>query len=186
MFVENLNNVIRNRKSIYPSQYNGKEIPLKLIKSLLENANTAPTHKLTQPWLFNVFAGESKTYLLDEIILINKDSINEKKKKILKEKFEKTSHIICICMQRSDDKLIPEWEEIAATSMAVQNLWLSCTANKIGCYWSTPKYINKLNSFLNLKINQRCLGFIYTGLYDKLPKFSTPRDKIENKTTWNL
>jgi nitroreductase len=186
MISENFNSVIRNRKSIYPSQYNGQEIPIKLIKELLENANTAPTHKLTQPWLFKVFAGEKKTLLLNEIYKINKDKISDKKIKSLKEKFNNTSHIICVCMQRSDEKLIPEWEEIAATSMAVQNIWLTCTANKIGCYWSTPKYSNKLNSFLKLEKNQKCLGFIYTGLYDNLPNIKTPRLDINSKTTWNL
>ena len=30
------------------------------INILLENANHAPSHKLTQPWFFKVYKGESK------------------------------------------------------------------------------------------------------------------------------
>ena len=36
-------------------------------------------------------------------------------------------------MDRNTENLIPEWEEIAAVSMSVQNMWLTCTANEIGC-----------------------------------------------------
>ena len=41
--------------------------------------------------------------------------------------------------------MVPEWEEIAAVSMAVQNMYLTCTANNIGCYWSSPKIVDHLN-----------------------------------------
>ena len=61
-------------------------------------------------------------------------------------------------------------EEIAAVAMSVQNMWLTCSANNIGCYWSSPKIISELNMFLKLKENQKCLGLFYIGKYDDLPK----------------
>ena len=39
----------------------------------------------------------------------------------------------------------------SATAMAVQNMWLTCVEYEIGCYWSTPKYIDKMNDFFMLK-----------------------------------
>ena len=42
-----------------------------------------------------------------------------KEKKIL-DKCNKSKFIIAICMKRDDKDLIPEWEEITSTSMAVQ------------------------------------------------------------------
>ena len=35
------------------------------------------------------------------------------------------------------DKSLPKMEEVAAVSMAVQNMWLTATAHGVGCYWST-------------------------------------------------
>ena len=51
---------IKKRRSILPNQFNGQPINRETIVELLNNANTAPTHKLTQPWIFKVFSGKSK------------------------------------------------------------------------------------------------------------------------------
>lgn len=39
----------------------------------------------------------------------------------------KPNHVVC-AGQANPDKLQPEWEEMAATSCAVQNMWLQGTA----------------------------------------------------------
>ena len=89
-------------------------------------------------------------------------------------------------MKRDKENSVPEWEEIAATSMAVQNMWLTCTAHDIGCYWSTPKYVKKMNNFFKLKENERCLGFFYMGKYDHSDLISKERESVFDKTEWNL
>jgi nitroreductase len=89
-------------------------------------------------------------------------------------------------MKRDLKESVPEWEEIAATAMAVQNMWLTCVDFKIGCYWSTPKYTIKMDHFFKLKKNERCLGFFYMGKYDHLNIKSKPRESIIEKTEWNL
>ena len=81
--------------------------------------------------------------------------------------------------------LVPEWEEIAATSMAVQNIWISCVnSDKIGGYWSTPKEINKLSEFLQLKNQEQVLGLFYLGRYDSKKERITNRKKIESDIDW--
>lgn len=87
-------------------------------------------------------------------------------------------------MNRDVKNIIPEWEELAAVSMSVQNMWLTCTAYKLGCYWSSPSVINQLGNFLDLQSNQRCLGFFYIGQYDDLPERNLKRDKIDDKVEW--
>lgn len=87
-------------------------------------------------------------------------------------------------MDRNTENLIPEWEEIAAVSMSVQNMWLTCTANEVGCYWSSPAIINSLNNFLQLKSNQRCLGLFYMGKYDELSQNNIIKKSIKEKVTW--
>tara|TARA_B100000902_G_scaffold208214_1_gene198235 strand:+ start:4428 stop:5012 length:585 start_codon:yes stop_codon:yes gene_type:complete len=177
-----ISEIIRSRKSIYPREFNGQQIPDEIIMEILSNANYAPTHKMTQPWLFKIFSDLSKSKLLEKIIEIDKD-ISEKKIKKLKTKFEKSSHIICICMQTNKD-LLPEWEEIAATSMAIQNIWISCVNSNIGGYWSTPKFITKINSFLSLKENEKCLGFFYIGIHNSKSITRNNRDNITEKVEW--
>ena len=182
---DKFNKIIRKRRSIFPIQLNGEIIDDSVIKEIVFNANTAPTHKMTQPWLFKIFSSLSKRKLADEILRLkfgNEIPKNEKEK--LRKKFNLTSHIICICLDRSDENLIPEWEEIAAVSMSVQNMWLTCTANNLGCYWSSPKIISELGAFLDLKNNQKCLGLFYIGKYNELPKRSLNKKDIDEKVEW--
>ena len=181
MINKKISSIIQSRKSIYPNEFNGKIIKEDVIMQLLENANYAPTHKMTQPWRFKVFCNNSKKKLLDEIV--KNKIVTENKKNKLENSFNKSSHIICICMKKNKD-LLPEWEEIAATAMAVQNLWISCVNSNIGGYWSTPKYINKLRTFLKLNADEICLGFFYLGVHDSKKTNKTRRDNISDKIQW--
>ena len=174
---------IKQRRSIFPHQFNGKMIDKKTILALLESANKAPSHKLTQPWFFKIFSEKSKKKLANELIK-NHHSKSELFNKKTYAKFELSSHIICVCMRRDENESIPEWEEIASTAMAVQNMWISCVNSKIGGYWSTPKTIKKLHKFLNLSQNERCLGLFYLGIYDSLDPRILPRKDIKDDIEW--
>ena len=88
-------------------------------------------------------------------------------------------------MKRDSRKTVPEWEEIAATAMAVQNMWLTCAANNIGCYWSTPKYTSLMNDFFKLKDGERSLGFFYLGKFNHSKIEAKQRISIDDKTEWN-
>ena len=183
-----LDQIIKIRRAIYPNMYTGKKVSKKLIEKALENANYAPTHKLTQPWLFKIYSGVSKKELGKEMVSLYKKEITGKiiiKSRIEKifEKCEKSDYIICICMKRSSYKIIPEWEEIAAVSMSVQNMWLTCYANNIGSYWSTPSFLKEYGDLINLNENETSLGFFFMGVYNhkESPKL---RDDINSKVDW--
>ena len=177
-----ISNIIRARRSTYPKDFNGEIIEDHVVKKILENANYAPTHRMTQPWLFKIFSEKKKKELAQKIVDLNPNSNDFFKKKIF-ENFDKSSHIICICMKRHK-KIVPEWEEIAATSMSVQNMWISLVNSNIGGYWSTPKYIEGLNNFLKLKRDERCLGFFYLGIINSISPRNVTRESIDTKTTW--
>ena len=85
----------------------------------------------------------------------------EKKYLDISNKIEKADAIITISVNFSG--LLPEWEEIAATAMAVQNMYLTASVNSVGCYWSTPGMIRHLDEFLGLEENQKCYGLFYLG-----------------------
>jgi|TARA_B110000238_G_scaffold92493_1_gene101157 nitroreductase len=184
-----INDIIQNRRSVFPSQYNGSNVSNEIIQDLLNNANMAPTHKLTQPWRFKVLQKKAKNKLgdfLSELYFISTDpkSFSKFKQNKIKEKCLLSSAIIVICMQRDLNSSVPEWEEIASTSMAVQNMWLTCTANNVGCYWSSPKSIEKIGNFINLSIGERCLGFMYLGNYNSIENTTSKRDSINSKVEW--
>lgn len=161
-----LKEIINSRRSIFPKDYTGNEIPEEILAEILDSAHFAPTHKKTKPWRFHVFRRERKQELgknLAEIYreITRPEAFLEKKYQDIYKKTELADTILVICVNFSG--LVPEWEEIAATAMAVQNMYLTCTANSVGCYWSTPAMKDYLSVYLDLEENHRCLGFFYMG-----------------------
>lgn len=178
--------LIKKRRSVFPVQYNDRVVEKETIQRLLEAANWAPTHRKTEPWRFKVLLGNSKDAL--GTFLANKyQEVEERPKKIkIKKLLENPSRagaIIAICMQRDPKESLPEWEELAATAMAVQNMWLCCTEMNLGCYWSSPGLIKHMDEFFDLKEGEKCLGFFYLGYYDEeLPEGI--RQPIAEKVEW--
>ena len=163
---EIINTVIRNRKSIYPKDYSGEEIPDQVIKEILLNANYAPTHRLTQPWFFKVYKNESKQKLIDIVNKIDESKLSQIKLSKFIQKVNDSNAIISIFLNRDEKERLPEWEEIAAVSMSVQNMWLMATNLNIGSYWSSPKLISSIDKFIPLSKGEKCLGLFYMGKYD--------------------
>lgn len=55
---EEVTKIIRGRRSQFPAQFKENDpVADSIIEEILENANWAPTHKLTQPWRFIVYTG---------------------------------------------------------------------------------------------------------------------------------
>lgn len=179
--------LIKRRRSVFPVQYNNRPIDRKSIEKILEAANCAPTHKKTEPWRFKVLRGRKK----DELgkFLSNKYqevTLRPKQIKIkkLQENPTRSAAVIAICMQRDPNKIPPEWEELAATAMAVQNMWLYCTEMGIECYWSPPGLITYMDEFFDFKEGEKCLGFfLYMGYCDDGAEPS-PRTPIKEKVEW--
>ena len=163
---EILKSIIENRKSIFPKSYAGGKIEKNVLEEIVNSAKFAPSHKRTKPGRFKVFEGEEKLELGRKMAAIYKEitpetQFLEKKYKDIMLKSEQASAIVTISANFSG--LVPEWEEVASVSMGVQNMYLTATVHRIGCYWSTPKMINYLSEFLSLEENQRCLGLFYLG-----------------------
>ena len=167
---EILKEIIENRRSIFPKDYLDEEISQAILDEILNAANFAPNHKRTKPWRFKVFKGEEKLNLGKEVQRIYKQISPEnlflqKKYEDIGFKFSKANLIITISVNFSG--LVPEWEEIAATAMAVQNMHLTCTANNVGCYWGTPPMKDYLAEFLGLEEQQKCFGLFFLGIIEE-------------------
>ncbi len=189
MTIQELNDLIKKRRAIFPKTYiAGKEIPKDIIEQVLENANYAPTHKFTEPWRFRVLRGGALQKLADFLLtdyqtLTPLGEQTDMKRKKIAENPLRSGCVIVILMKCHED-ILPEWEEIAAVSMAVQNMWLTCTAYDIGSYWSSPSAITERGSdFLDLQDDERCLGLFYMG-YHNMPDLPPQRRSIEEKVEW--
>jgi nitroreductase len=179
--------LIKNRRSVFPAQYNSKPIAKSDILKILEAGNWAPTHKKTEPWRFKVLLGESKEKLglfLSYKYMDTEARPKEIKTRKLIENPKRAGAVIAICMQRDPKESLPEWEEVAATAMAVQNMWLCCTELGIGAYWSSPGLVAYMDEFFDLHPGERCLGFFYMGYYDG-PLEGGIRTPVSDKTVWS-
>ncbi|KLT65570.1 nitroreductase [Pedobacter sp. BMA] len=183
---EIVSQVIKERRSIFPASYIKKEIPVEVINQILETANYAPTHKLTQPWRFTVIRKGGLAKLGEELGKLYKELVSPQN--FLQKKYdsfaEKTGQADCIiAINMAVSGKIPEWEELAAVSCAVQNMALTAESLKVGAYWSTPPLIDGLGEFLGLKANEKCIGLFYMGYHNEKP-WAPNRTTIEEKVTW--
>ncbi|WP_439558984.1 nitroreductase family protein [Dyadobacter sp.] len=185
--IQTINTIISTRRSIFPPSYIEKEIPDEVIQNILENANYAPTHKLTEPWRFVVFKGASLNKLAGFFseryrTITPPESYSQARYDAAGEKVLKSGCVIAINVELHPEKL-PEWEEVASTACAVQNMWLTANAYGIGSYWSSPGVLKELAAFMNLPEDQKCLGLFFMGYHDS-PETPARRTPIENKVTW--
>jgi nitroreductase len=186
---EQINELIQNRRAIFPPMYQQeKKIPEAVILQILENANWAPTHKLTEPWRFKIFTGESLVRLSNFMGDFYQNNTPQEKfsdlkyKKTIKKPLQ-SACVIANCMQRDPEESIPEGEEVASVACAVQNMWRTAAAYEIGAYWSTPEAIYSSSDFLGLTEGQRCLGFFYMGYFTE-NKIAGHRKSITEKIEW--
>jgi len=169
-----------------------KPVDAALLDTLLENANWAPTHGLTEPWRFTVFTGSARQKLAG--FLQGLYQVLTPAHAFKKEKLEKLGRnpllapvVLAICMQRGNNTKIPELEEVEAVACAVQNLHLSASAAGLAGFWSTPPILSsaEMRAFLGLGDKDACLGLFYLGW----PKEGEPlpesrRSPMKDKVTW--
>jgi len=186
-----LTDIIKDRRTIYPEMFSGREVLKEVIEDLLNNAIWAPTHGLTQPWRFKVFREKGLNKLsefqsgLYNKLFEGKDNYNEKKFEKLKNRPLLASAVIAVVMERDPKEKINELEEVEAVACAVQNMHLTCTAYGLGGFWASPGIIYRpeMNEFLDLGEKDKCLGLFYIGYpAGEWPKGQ--RKPIEYVTEW--
>jgi len=188
---EEVNELIRHRRSVFPKDYSGEKVSDAMVQQMLENANWAPTHKLTQPWRFTVFTGSGLKKLADfqaecykKVTQADGTFKEERYQNLQKKPFE-SSHIIAVGMKRDEKKSLQEIEEIGAVFCAVENMYLTATAYGIGCYFSTGgiTYFEAAKPFFGLGPDDKLLGFMNVGMA-KGELTAVRRKPINEKVVW--
>lgn len=177
---------IQFRRTVNQNNFTDQDIDKEDILTILQAANAAPTHKRTQPWRFVVFRKEGLQRLGNELARIYQavtppEKYTELAEQNMAKKATMSNVAIAIIVNYTGE--LPEWEELAATSCAVQNLWLAAHSLGLGGYWATPGLINHMGEFLQLESNQKCVGLFYLGHHDSEPR-EPARSPIEDKIRW--
>ena len=188
---EELNLLIRTRRSVFPKDYTGERVEEEIVEQMLKNAVWAPNHKMTEPWRFMVFTGtglkrlaEFQSSLYRQVT--SKDgSYKEGRYQTLLTKPMQSSHIISIGMKRDEKKSLPEMEELGAVYCAVQNMYLTATAYGVGCYLSSGgiTYFEEAREFFGLGTEDKLLGFLNIGVA-KGPLPEGKRKPLVEKVKW--
>ena len=209
--------LIRTRRSIFPKAFDGsKRVPLRAIEEILAAANWAPTHGRTQPWRFCVCGPEAVRRVLDVRDSFMTASLTAKndegglkrharKMASKRKQLANCSAVIFIVVARVPNKggrFMPEWEEIAAVSTAVQNLHLQVAARAsegVAGYWSSGGNGSWLDApeLREMLGAEDCrggdapgkdlvLGAFYLGFCDPATqaKSRSARDPIADKVKW--
>lgn len=189
--MKEINSLIRQRRSVFQADYTGAKVDDAVIHQMLENANWAPTHKLTQPWRFVVFAGEGLKTLAElqsdyyKKYATADGSFKEVRYRNLLTKPLLSSHIIAVFMKRDAGASVPEIEEAGAVFCAIQNMYLTATAYGVGCYLSTGgiTYFDGAPEVFGFGVDDKLIGFLHVGIPKAQPRDSK-RTPVAEKTRW--
>ena len=167
---------------------NGAKIADEQVTQLLELADWAPTHGLTEPWRFVVYT-EPPVFCHEHAAMYKQNTLPDEFIQGSYDNFytqgDKVSHVIIAIMQRGNLPKIPAFEEMAATACAIQNILLGATALNIASFWSTGGMILKpaMKTFLNLNEEDQVMGVLYLGYADEHPQ-GTRRIPLADKVKW--
>jgi nitroreductase len=189
--VSEVNECIRTRRTIFPEFFSDRKVHKELIETLLENARWAPTHKLTQPWRFKVFFGKGvETFANWHAESYKKitppENFKEAVYRKLSERALKASAIIAIVMKRDEKESLPEVEEIAAVSAAVQNMYITSSAYGLAAYWGSGglTYTQAMKDFLKIGEKDICMGLFMVGYPDIEWPMRTERLSRDEISEW--
>jgi nitroreductase len=190
--IEEVNKIIRGRRSMFAAQFKENDpVEDNIIEEMLENARWAPSHKLTQPWRFIVYAGDGLkkfAHYQADMYKLRAEKNGTPFLEATYQKFidgpQKASHVIAIIMKRSEN--IPLFEEIAAVSMAVQNMYLTASAHGLAAYWGTggPTFWQEARADFGLEGEDILMGFFYVAKPATENWPEGKRASLDEKVAW--
>lgn len=174
-----------------PAHYTGAAVDDALVRTLLENATYAPTHKRTEPWRFVVFMrgglnrlAELQAECYRKVTQAN-NTFKEERYRGLQTKPLQSACIIAIGMKRDEKASLPEIEEAGAVFCAIENMYLTAAAYGLGCYLSTGgiTYFEEAKPLFGLGPADRLIGFFHLGVPKDWP-VAHERRPVDDVTQW--
>ncbi len=187
-----LDEIIRHRRTIKPPLMSDEAVADEDLRAILDNANWAPTHGLTEPWRFKIYRGAARRRLGNAMGDLYEQVVPEDRQKPGKSEQLRQMPVLApvvmvLWMERQKIKKINELEEVEAVACAVQNMHLTAAARGLGAFWSTPPFIyaQEMNDWLGIEADDRCLGIFYLGHPADPDNWPTGRrGAIDDKVEW--
>ncbi len=188
--VSEIEGLVRHRRTIYPKDYTDRIVHREIVERVITNGTWAPTHGMTQPWRFTVFAGAARQRLSD--LLGTEYRRHTAEDKFLQRKFDdltqrplQSSVVIAIGMERDPRGKISELDELLAVGCAVQNMHLTCAAYGLGAFWSTAGAATgtAMRDLLGLGAQDRAMGLFFIG-YPAVEWPKGYRKPLDQVMTW--
>ena len=172
--------IIRERRAVKKG-YNNKEVTEETVLDLLEDAIWAPTHKMRQPWRFIFVDANHKADFAKKIALNYPEERQDNRETFLNE----PSAFLIVIMEEPEAQ--KEWDEnFGATAAMIQNFWLLAWEQDLGVCWKTNPHIYdpKVKEILNVKDNEKIVGFVHLGYFDEAPAKKERINVVEKFETY--
>jgi nitroreductase len=179
---------LKARRSMGLKEMRPEPIDPSQIEMMLEAANWAPSHGLTEPWRFSVFTGDGRAQLAAAFgeayrQLTSPEKFDQRGQQAQIDRAWQAGAWISLGMV-TDGKM-PEWEEMSAVAIAAHNMHLMANSLGLACKWTSGAVAihSHVASVLGLEPPAKLLGFLYVGLPAGPPPVGARRPVAE-KVTW--
>lgn len=157
--------IIRERRAVKKG-YNDKKVTEEIVLDLLNDAIWAPTHGMRQPWRFIFVDADQKADFAKKIATTYPEEKQENREEFLNE----PNAFLVVVMEAPE--MQKQWDEnFGATACMIQNFWLLAWEQELGVVWRTNPHVYepKTKEILHVGDNERIVGFLHLGYFDKQP-----------------
>lgn len=170
--------IIKERRTI--KKFLDKDVPIELIKDLLNTALWVPNHKMTQPWRFILVQGDGRHKICEanRIFHEKKEKDPERKQEVGQRAYNKFQGVplFLIAVMKEDPHPMTREEDYASMSCIIQNLGLLTWEQGLGMIWATNALIHdhQYRNTLGILPGEKVVGSLHIGYPEKIP---TPRER---------
>src|SRR5690625_2198108 len=172
---------IRERRAVQEG-YTDRRVEEETVRELLDDAIWAPTHGMRQPWRF-VFVDKNRLPSFAKQVA---NAYSEEMQQNREDYLNEPNAILVVIMEEPEAQ--KQWDEnFGATACMIQNFWLLAWEQDLGVVWKTNPHIYdpKVKEILNVGENEKIVGFIHLGYFDKGPIVKDRISLDEKSTTYN-
>lgn len=136
------------------------------LAAMLDAADTAPDHGRLRPWRFKVLDDAERAAVAEAYATAQRErsDVAELVERAASKPLRGPCVVVAFSRSVPHPK-IPEWEQLAASAAATQNLCLAATALGYGSAWRTGWFIDHpaVRSALGAGSEERVIGLVHLG-----------------------
>lgn len=169
---------IITRRSIF--EFKPEPVPTELLEKALAAGMWAQNHRLTEPWRFRALGPETHQALAEAFgaaqVASLKPGAGEAEQfavrtGAMKKILTRPQVVVASYVKGTDEA--HRWEELAATSCAIQNIQLAAWADGLGMQWSSNRMTRNPATYSLLGIDpevEEIIAFLYFGFPAVVPE----------------